>query len=55
MKNKSRIFYTPTEKSKQLDSVLRKVKRQVKNYREAKKTGKLRKVTSADSSSLFNV
>lgn len=55
MKNNSRIFFTPTEKSKKLEGVMRKVKRQVKRYREAEKAGKLRKATGADAAILFNV
>ncbi len=46
MKKEARIFL-PEEKSKQLDPVMREVKKQVKRYKAAKKIGKLLKSPSS--------
>lgn len=51
MKKHKSIFFSPEEKARQLDSVMRKVKKQVKLYRKAETAGTLR--TSLEATKLF--
>ena len=55
MEKSTFIVFSPEEKSKQLEAVMQTVKKQVKQYRLAKKNGTLRKVTEATYTYLFNV
>jgi hypothetical protein len=52
MSKSKAILFTPEERSKQLDPIMREVKKQVKRYKAAKKSGKLRK---REKTLLFNV
>lgn len=55
MEKSTFIVFSPEEKAKQLEAVMQTVKKQVKQYRQAKKNGTLRKVTEARNTYLFNV
>ena len=55
MEKSTFIVFSPEEKAKQLEAVMQTVKKQVKQYRLAKKNGTLRKVTEATNTYLFNV
>jgi hypothetical protein len=48
MKKRTFAFYTPEEKSKELDKVMLIVKEQVENYKIAKQSGTLRVIKASD-------
>jgi len=48
-------FFTPEEKSKELDQIMIEVKKQVEQYRAAKKAGTLRKISDRDKNYLVSV
>ena len=53
MKKVKPVLFTPEERSKQLEPILREVKKQVKQYHMAKKADTLRKAPGQEY--LFNI
>jgi len=55
MASKQKILFTPEEKTKKLVKVMMEVRKQVKRYETAKRSGKLKKVDHQSEQHLFNV